>query len=134
MNLYNYKAKVLKIIDGDTIDVVIDLGFNLSITQTVRFSEIDTPELHKTKNPLEKTAGIIVKQFLENVILNKEIFVKTIKYDDKYGRYLAEVFTDSGIHINSLLLAKGYANKYDGGTKVDWTDATLEKIINSKGD
>jgi micrococcal nuclease len=126
INLYNYKAKVENVIDGDTIDVIIDLGFDIKINQTVRLTGIDTPEIH-TKNTKEKSAGLIVRKYVED-LLGKEIYLKTTEFDDKYGRYLAEVYTIDYEWVNDHLINIGLAKIYLGKTKEKWTDSELEVI------
>jgi micrococcal nuclease len=133
-NLYNYKAELLEVIDGDTIDISIDLGFDISIKERVRIYNIDTPEC-RTKNPLEKEAGLKVKQDVERRIIGKELFVKTIKEKGKYGRYVADVYVrhlDSCISISDFLVWKKFAKVYDGiGKREEWTTEELEYIINN---
>jgi micrococcal nuclease len=113
--MYEYKVKeVLRIIDGDTIDVLIDLGFKIYVTQRVRLVGIDAPET-RTKDLEEKKKGLaskeFVQRFLENAKQNnKEITIRTT-IDDKYGRILGEISVD-GVYINKLLLEKHLAFLY----------------------
>lgn len=113
--MYEYEAKVTKIVDGDTIDVEIDLGFDITIKQRLRLKGIDTPET-KTKNKEEKELGLKAKRITEECIRGaKSIIVKTYK-DDKYGRILADVIAD-GVNVNQKLINEGFAVAYDGGKK-----------------
>jgi micrococcal nuclease len=119
--MYEYRVKqVLKVVDGDTIDVVIDLGFDISFTSRVRLAGIDTPE-SRTKDAREKILGVEVKEYLKKALEGAtDIVIRTEKVDssEKYGRILGWVFvnrqTDS---LNMELVNKGYAWSYDGGTK-----------------
>jgi micrococcal nuclease len=119
--MYEYRVKeVLKVVDGDTIDVVIDLGFDISFTSRVRLAGIDTPE-SRTKDAREKILGLEVKEYLKKALEGAtDIVIRTEKVDssEKYGRILGWVFinrqTDS---LNMELVNKGYAWSYDGGTK-----------------
>lgn len=113
--MYEYAAKIIKVIDGDTIDVEIDLGFDVKIKQRVRLNGIDTPET-KTKNKEEKELGMKAKQITEDCTRDaKTLIIKTYK-DDKYGRILADVIAD-GINVNQKLIDEGFAIAYDGRKK-----------------
>jgi micrococcal nuclease len=131
INLYNYKAHVLRVLDGDTIEVTIDVGFNISINQIVRLSGIDSPEIHSL-NEKEKQAGLFVKDYVSELLIGEDVFLQTIKYDDKYGRYLANVVLMDGSMLNEHLINIGFVNSYDGGTKAEWTDEVFDRIINTK--
>lgn len=113
--MYEYSAKIIKVIDGDTLDLDIDVGFSITVKQRVRLNGIDTPE-SRTKNKEEKVLGLKAKKIVEeNVRGAKDIIVRTYK-DDKYGRLLVDLIAD-GINVNQLLINEGFAWKYDGGTK-----------------
>ena len=129
--MYEYRIKkVLKVVDGDTIDVDIDLGFNISYTQRVRLAGIDTPE-SRTKDAREKALGLEVKDKLKKAIdAAKDVVVKTELPDssEKYGRILGWVYLDgSAKSINEQLIDEGYAWGYMGETKVKDFDALLAK-------
>jgi micrococcal nuclease len=129
--MYEYRIKkVLKVVDGDTIDVDIDLGFNISYTQRVRLAGIDTPE-SRTKDAREKVLGLEVKEKLKKSIeAAKLVVVKTEKPDstEKYGRILGWVYLDGDTRsLNEQLIDEGYAWGYMGETKVKDFDALLAK-------
>ena len=123
--MYEYKVKVLKVIDGDTIDVDIDLGFNTTLTKKrIRLYGIDTPE-SRTRNKEEKKRGLIAKEWLQNKIdpkhvgSSKDIILKSYEYG-KYGRVIGELFIVSGSRkqsINKMMLAEGLVTEYDGGAR-----------------
>jgi len=125
--MYNYKATLDKVIDGDTVDLIIDLGFDIKIKQRVRLLGIDTPEL-RGKTELEKQAALISKEKVEDLLEGKEIFVSSKKEGaDKYNRYLAEIFIDD-MNINKYLLDNGYAKVYNGEAKSEWSNEELNLI------
>lgn len=129
--MYEYRVKkVLKIVDGDTIDVDIDLGFDISYMQRVRLAGIDTPE-SRTTDKAEKVLGLEVKDKLKKAIdAATNIVIKTEKPNssEKYGRILGWVFLDDNkVSINQTLIDEGYAWKYMGETKVKDFDALLKK-------
>jgi micrococcal nuclease len=120
--MYEYRVKkVNKIVDGDTIDVDIDLGFAVSFTQRVRLAGIDTPE-SRTTDLKEKALGLEVKEKIKKEIAAaKDIVIKTEKPDssEKYGRILGWLFLDgSDVSLNQRLINEGYAWTYGGGTKI----------------
>ena len=120
--MYEYRVKqVLKIVDGDTIDVDIDLGFDISFTSRVRLAGIDTPE-SRTTDKKEKTLGLEVKQRLKDVLSkSSSVVIRTEKPDstEKYGRILGWIFIDGAEKsINEALIADGYAWGYMGETKI----------------
>jgi micrococcal nuclease len=120
--MYEYRVKkVLKIVDGDTIDVDIDLGFDISFTSRVRLAGIDTPE-SRTKDKDEKVLGLEVKERLKHLISTANtVVIRTEKMNssEKYGRILGWLFLDGAEKsVNEALIADGYAWGYMGDTKV----------------
>ena len=129
---YNFRVtKINKVVDGDTIDVTIDLGFDLFKKERVRIAGVDTPE-KRTRNLEEKALGIDATEWLKGQLTN------TIKGDDelvirtelvggvgKYGRLLGWLYVgESNVSLNEQMIIEGYAHAYDGGTK----DMNLEKL------
>tara|TARA_R100000329_G_scaffold146252_1_gene132606 strand:- start:85 stop:477 length:393 start_codon:yes stop_codon:yes gene_type:complete len=115
---YIYKCKVVHIVDGDTIDVDIPLGFGINkMKQRCRTYNIDTPE-SRTRNKAEKKLGLASKARMKE-LCGKEVYVESLDGGklDKYGRLLANLFTLEGINIAKLLIDEGHAVKYDGGKK-----------------
>jgi len=116
-----YVKKVSKVVDGDTIDVDIDLGFDISFSSRVRLAGIDTPE-SRTTDKMEKALGLESKEYLKKAIdASKTVVIKTEKMDssEKYGRILGWLFLDgSKVSVNEQMIADGYAWGYLGDTKV----------------
>jgi micrococcal nuclease len=120
--MYEYYIKeVTKIVDGDTIDVIIDLGFDVMFKSRVRMAGIDAPE-SRTRDLDEKKLGLEAKEYLKHAIESAtDIVIKTEKMNssEKYGRILGWVFLDgSDISINDEMIQKGYAWGYLGDTKI----------------
>jgi len=115
--MYQYKIKELvKIVDGDTVDVVIDLGFDITRKERVRLNGIDTPET-LTKDAVEKKYGLEAKEYVKKWFSEqKEIVIRTYK-DDKYGRTLGDFYGNEEKTLNTLLVEQGFAWVYDGNTK-----------------
>ena len=132
--MYEYRVKaVTKVVDGDTIDVDIDLGFNITYSQRVRLAGIDTPE-SRTTNKLENALGLEVKEFLKEKLKGKtDIVIKTEKPDssEKYGRILGHLMVD-GISLNQEMIDKGYAWGYLGETKIkDFEALKAKRALNN---
>lgn len=113
--MYTYKAKIKRVIDGDSIVIDIDLGFDTWIKdQSVRLHGIDTPEV-RTKDPLEKAHGKLAKAFVEQVLPEgAEVAITTVKDGDKFGRVLGIVRTSTGRDVARELLEERLAVPYDG--------------------
>jgi len=110
-----YQATLERVVDGDTIDVTLDLGFNVKLhKQRCRLAGIDTPE-SRTRNLQEKALGKLASARLS------ELCVGTFKIQSlgkgKYGRILAIPYTEDGKDICQLLIKEGHAVEYDGGKK-----------------
>ena len=130
--MYEYRVKsVERVIDGDTVDVILDLGFGLFKKERVRVAGVDTPE-KRTRNAKEKMLGNDATEFAEAWFEGGDIIVKTEK-DGKYGRMLG-VFYKGNECYNHRLIDEGYAWSYMGGTKVDTEDmASLMLLLNKRG-
>ena len=111
--MYHYKAKVERVVDGDTIDIVIDLGFKITTNQRIRMSKINTPETFNVKKDSEEyQKGLVSKQYMEHrLAANKyEIELETEKSTEKYGRYLGTIWlADSSVTLNDEMVEKGFA-------------------------
>lgn len=125
-----YVKKVTKVVDGDTIDVEIDLGFDISFSSRVRLAGIDTPE-SRTTDKMEKALGLEAKAYLKKEIESaKTVVIKTEKMDssEKYGRILGWLFLDgSEVSMNEKMIEDGHAWGYLGDTKVKDFNALAEK-------
>tara|TARA_Y100001951_G_scaffold56511_1_gene44758 strand:+ start:40 stop:462 length:423 start_codon:yes stop_codon:yes gene_type:complete len=118
--MYEYSCKVKRVVDGDTVDVVLDLGFDVSYSTRVRLYGIDTPE-SRTRNKDEKARGKMAGAFLKEAIESGEKVVIQTKLKDskgKYGRVLGEVVVDD-ININKLMIQCHLAVAYHGQSKED---------------
>jgi micrococcal nuclease len=126
---YWYTAKVLKVIDGDTLDVMIDLGFNIHHKARVRLYGVNTPE-SRTKDLAEKEMGLKAKTFTADWIARHQtVFLKTIAgKDDKYGRILAQIYSDKDVKseqtacLNEDIVSSGYARAYFGAGDKTWDE------------
>jgi micrococcal nuclease len=120
--MYEYFVKEVKnVVDGDTIDVVIDLGFDILFASRVRLAGIDTPE-SRTTDKAEKALGIEAKEYLKKQLKDsKSVVIRTEKMDssEKYGRILGWVYVNGDSEsLNNKMINDGYAWGYLGDTKI----------------
>lgn len=114
---YEYKASVVKWVDGDTCDILVDLGFGVSIQQRVRLYGINTPETN-SGNDDERSAGVEAKLYARSIApATMVVKVKTVKDKDKYGRFLAVMTNADGLNIAEKLIEQGYGKPYFGGAR-----------------
>ena len=119
---YIYRIREIhKVVDGDTIDADIDLGFDISLTKRIRLAGVDTPE-SRTADANEKKYGLESKEWLKKRCENaKDILIKTELPDstEKYGRIIGHLFINGEqTSLNNQMIVEGYAWEYAGGTKV----------------
>ncbi len=115
LQCYVYKAHVVRVYDGDTCTVNIDLGLHTWIhDENIRLSRIDAPEIRGT----EREQGLLSRDYLSDLILNRDIILQTIKdKKGKYGRYLGEIWVkdenDEYYNVNDKMVSEGYAVYFD---------------------
>lgn len=111
--MYTYKAKLDRVVDGDTVDIIIDLGFKVTTHQRIRLQGINTPETYNVKKDSEEyKKGMEAKQFvIARFTDNKnELIIETEKDVGKYGRYIGVIrFADNPTSLNDELVEKGFA-------------------------
>jgi len=125
--MYEYACSVDRVVDGDTCDVVLDLGFNILHKCRVRLYGIDTPE-SRTRNKDEKARGLLAKDYLKNAIESGEKVVIQTKLKDskgKFGRVLGDVVVDD-VNINQSMIENHHAVAYFGQSKDDIEAGHLE--------
>ena len=120
--MHEYKVNIVKVVDGDTVDVDIDLGFGMWLrNERVRVMGIDTPE-SRTSDKLEKVFGLAAKERLisllgEDAILDTQVSKKGEDMKGKFGRILGNFRTTDGEHCADILIEEGHAVGYTGGSK-----------------
>ena len=137
---YNFRVTIIdKVLDGDTIDVTIDLGFDLYKKERVRIAGVDTPE-KRTRDLEEKALGIDATNWLKGklegaVAGDDDLVIRTelVGGVGKYGRLLGWLYIgDAELSLNEMMITEGYAWSYDGGTKQKNFEE-LREIRRSKG-
>jgi micrococcal nuclease len=116
LNPWIYNAEVKRVVDGDTFDIIIDLGFDTLKNARVRLYGVNTPE-SRTKNLEEKKMGLAAKEFTDQWLTTANLKVKIetiIDKNEKYGRVLARVWNEAGDCLNDAIVASGLAREYFG--------------------
>ena len=119
--MYQYNCKINKVLDGDTVDIDLDLGFNIVlVNQRVRMAGVDTPE-SRTSNKEEKPRGLLSKKKLaEKLPVGSWQIIETQRSDnndDKFGRILGVFLLEDGTRVNDWLIKNNYAVPYKGENK-----------------
>jgi micrococcal nuclease len=138
--MYQYKCKIIKVLDGDTVDIDLDLGFKIILAnQRVRMAGVDTPE-SRTTIAEEKVRGLLSKKKLaEKLPIGSWQIIETQKpdsNDDKFGRILGVFVLEDGTRVNDWLIQNNYAVPYKGENK-DLTQAEHQankKILIERGE
>ena len=122
--MYEYFCKIQRVVDGDTVDISVNLGFDIWHNARVRMMGIDTPE-SRTRNLEEKVLGLASKARLKELLKGKKIKIVCSKEGKgKFGRILADVHTidkeGNDVNVNNQLIEEGHARPYYGGKKVPW--------------
>jgi len=128
MDLYSYKFDLIRVIDGDSLEVSIDLGFYITKKTTIRIANIDAPET-RTLDLNEKSYGLRAKRVVEEWFTSrrdKELIIKT-KLIDKYGRYLGLIYCEDEC-LNDYLLDENFVWSYDGGKKIKDFDELIPPV------
>jgi micrococcal nuclease len=122
--MYIYKIKLDRVVDGDTIDAYIDLGFDISVKKRIRFMGINTPET-RTKDLKEKAKGLAAKDRLKSILEGANTIQLNSHGIGKFGRCLGELHVDvldgkdclTLVNVNKLLINEGHATEYYGGKR-----------------
>lgn len=124
LNPWIYNAEVKKVVDGDTFDIIIDLGFDVLKKGRVRLYGVNTPE-SRTSNIEEKEKGLAAKEFTDQWLTKANHIVKIetiIDKNEKYGRVLAKVWDNDGNCLNTDIVTAGLAREYYGVGNKTWTE------------
>lgn len=117
--MYDYQCKIVRVVDGDTVDVDIDLGFNHWLhNERIRLYGIDTPEC-RSRDAEEKKYGLMAKKFVEQCLHKGGTYILTTREKDKFGRYLGVIMLSGRTSINAALVSEHLAVPYSGQNKED---------------
>ena len=133
--MYEYNCKIVRVIDGDSIVVDIDLGFGLWIHgESIRLFGVDCPEC-RSRDPEEKAAGLAAKDFVEGLLHDGGTYTLTTKEKGKFGRYLGVIMLSDKTSVNAALVSENLAVPYHGQSKQEIEDAHAAnyEILKEKG-
>ena len=115
--MYEYQAELVRVVDGDTIDAEIDIGFSVFVKKRVRLYGVDTFE-SRTRDLEEKKKGLAAKARLKELIKENGNYFILISHElGKYGRVLGEIILDDDRNVNDILIEEKHAYPYGGGNK-----------------
>jgi len=133
--MYEYECTIRRVVDGDTIDVDVDLGFGTwRCAERIRLFGVDTPEC-RTRDAEEKVAGLLAKKFVEDVLHVGGTYKLQTKEKGKFGRFLGVIFISARTSINAALVTEHLAVAYHGQSKQEIEDAHAAnyEILKDKG-
>lgn len=133
--MYEYDCRIKRVVDGDTIDLDIDLGFGTwRCGERIRLYGVDTPEC-RTRDAKEKAAGLLAKKFVEEALHVGGSYKLQTKEKGKFGRYLGVIILNDKTSINATLVSEHLAVPYHGQSKQEIQDAHAEnyEVLRKKG-
>ena len=133
--MYDYQCTIVRVVDGDTVDVDIDLGFGTwRCGERIRLYAVDTPEC-RTRDAQEKAAGLLAKKFVEDALHVGGTYRLQTKEKGKFGRYLGTIYLTDDTSINAALVKERLAVPYFGQSKVRVQEAHLanRKLLKEMG-
>lgn len=108
---YKYRGHVKRVVDGDTVDAVLDLGFGMTTNQRLRIDGFDAPESWRPRNEAEKEHGEAAKARAVELLMNKELIFVTSKDMGIYGRYGASIILPDGTNFTQIMVQEGFEKK-----------------------
>ena len=133
--MYEYSCKIIRVVDGDTVDVDIDLGFNHWIHgERIRLFGVDCPEC-RSRNKEEKAAGLAAKNFVKGLLHDGGTYTLTTREKGKFGRYLGVIMLNDNTSVNAALVSEHLAVPYSGQNKkeIEAAHKANYKILKERG-
>lgn len=111
IELYQYKAVIKRVVDADTVDADVDVGFGLTMSQRFRINDYDAPETWKPRNEKEKTHGKEATKRAIELLIGKDILLKSTKVAGIYGRFGASIWLEDGRNFADVMISEGFSKK-----------------------
>ena len=111
IELYQYKAKVVRIVDADTVDAAVDMGFGIIMHQRFRINDYDAPETWRPRNEIEQKHGAEATARATQLLLGKDILLKSTKVAGIYGRFGATIWLEDGRDFAQVMISEGFSKK-----------------------
>jgi len=113
IELYQYKGKVVRVVDADTVDAAVDMGFGIVMHQRFRINDWDAPETFRPRNEAEKKHGTEATERAIELLMDKEILLKSTKVAGIYGRFGATIWLEDGRDYAEVMINEGFTKKKD---------------------
>jgi len=111
IELYQYKAKVIRVVDADTVDAAVDMGFGIVMHQRFRVDDWDAPETFRPRNEAEKIHGKAATERAIELLMDKDILLKSTKVAGIYGRFGATIWLEDGSNYVEVMISEGFSKK-----------------------
>ena len=111
LGLYQYKGKILNVVDADTVDASVDMGFGISMNQRFRINDYDAPETWRPRNEAENIHGKAATQRAIELLVGKDILIKSTKVAGIYGRFGATIWLEDGRNYAEVMINEGFTKK-----------------------
>lgn len=111
VQLYQYKAKVLRVVDADTIDAAVDVGFGITMKQRFRINNWDAPETFRPRNEGEYAHGKAATERAIELLIDKDVLLKSTKVAGIYGRFGADVWLEDGRSFTEVMINEGFTKR-----------------------
>lgn len=113
IDLYQYRGKIIKVVDADTVDASVDVGFGLTMSQRFRLNDYDAPETWRPRNEAEKIHGKKATARAIELLMDKHILIKSTKVAGIYGRFGATIWLEDGRDFAEVMISEGFSKKKD---------------------
>jgi len=111
IQLYQYKGRVIRVVDADTVDAAVDLGFGITMTQRFRVDDYDAPETFRPRNEAEKEHGEAATARAIELLMGKDVLIKSTKVAGIYGRFGATIWVEDGRSFSEIMISEGFSKK-----------------------
>jgi len=111
IELYQYKAKIIRVVDADTVDAAVDAGFGITMTQRFRINDYDAPETFRPKSEAEKQHGKEATKRAIELLMGQDVLIKSTKVAGIYGRFGADIWLPDGNNFAEVMISEGYTKK-----------------------
>jgi len=113
IELYQYRAEILRVVDADTVDAAVDAGFGITMTQRFRLNDYDAPETFRPRNEAEKIHGKAATERAIELLMGKKILLKSTKVAGIYGRFGATIWLEDGRDFTEVMINEGFSKRKD---------------------
>lgn len=113
IELYQYRAEILRVVDADTVDAAIDVGFGITMSQRFRLNDYDAPETFRPRNEAEKAHGKAATERAIELLIGKNVLIRSTVVSGIYGRFSATIWLEDGRDFAEVMISEGFAKRKD---------------------